>query len=171
MSSGNSWKKTYSFLIRFILKTGSIIVGIILLFTFVFGINRMKGNIMFPSLRDGDLCVYYRLETPTINDVVLYEDSNGVKRAGRIVAVGGQEINFSDEGGFTVDGYTPSEEVPYETYKAEDSKVEYPLTLSLGSYFIMNDFRSITDDSRSFGEVDKSQVIGKLLFVLRRRNF
>jgi len=38
-------------------------------------------------------------------------------------------------------------------------------------YFILNDFRQITTDSRELGGIKKSQIKGKLLFLMRRRNF
>lgn len=54
-----------------------------------------------------------------LNDVVLYEDEDGKKRVGRIIAFGGQVVEFAEEGGFKVDDYQPTEENPYKTYKAE----------------------------------------------------
>lgn len=67
---------------------------------------------MSPFVRDGDLCVFYKLEKVYLNDVVLYQGENGKLRIGRIVATGGQSIDFQEEGGYTVDDYTPTEEVP-----------------------------------------------------------
>ena len=38
-------------------------------------------------------------------------------------------------------------------------------------YFVLNDFRQLTTDSREQGAIKKSQIKGKLLFIMRRRNF
>ena len=107
----------------------------------------MTGNNMSPYVRDGDLCIFYRLDKIYLNDVVLYEDENGKERVGRVVASGGQKVEFAQEGGYQVDDYQPTEENPYETYKAEKGNVKYPLQLKTEEYFMLNDFRKITTDS------------------------
>lgn len=84
---------------------------------------------MSPFLKDGDLCVFYRLEDIYLNDVVVYENEKGTLQAGRVVAGSGQKIEFPESGGYKVDGYDPAEEVMYKTYAGENSRVTYPLTL------------------------------------------
>ena len=161
----------YRFLIRFIIKTCLIAGAAAAVLIWVLSPYRMSGNSMFPSIRDGDLCIFYKPEPCYFNDVVLYEDEKGNTKVGRIVAAGGQTIDFMEEGGYEVNGYQAMEEVPYETYRAEESNVSYPLTLEENSYFILNDFRSDTSDSREEGPVSGSKIHGKLLFLLRRRGF
>lgn len=164
-------KAKYQFLVRFLIKT-VILIGILMItFTFVFQIHRMNGNRMFPSVRDGDLGVFYRLEPCYTNDVVLYKDHNGELQVGRIIAVPEQTVEFLENGGYEVNGNQTLDEIPYETYLEHSSQVKYPLTLSSDSYFILNDFRSDTSDSRTYGVVEKSEIRGKLLFLLRRRGF
>ncbi|MDO4616160.1 MAG: signal peptidase I [Lachnospiraceae bacterium] len=156
---------------RFLLKTLLLIIGGILLFTLVFRVKRWEGNAMSPFVRDGDLCIFLRSRTVSAGEIVLYQDPDGERRIGRIAAVSGQEIDLLDSGGYTVDGYEPLEEIPYETAAAEESSVTYPLKLGENQLFILNDFRSVSEDSRSFGPVDGSQVFGSLLLLFRRRGF
>ena len=59
----------------------------------------------------------------------------------------------------------------YATYPAEDSIVTYPYTVEPGKVFILNDFRSDTNDSRTFGAVSVKDLKGPMLFTVRRRNF
>ena len=193
-------KNKYTFLFRFIRKTALFVLIIFILLTFVFKIFRMTGNTMYPYVQDGDLCIFYRLDNLYLNDVVIYEDEDGNECIGRVRATGGQVVSFNEEGGYSVDGYQPIEENPYETYAAEDMTAEdtsaddivndtsmneatteddvgenrgitYPLTLNDNEYFILNDFRRHTTDSRELGAIDKSRIKGKLIFLLRRRNF
>lgn len=161
----------YRFLYRFLLKT-AIFVGIayVLLFC-VLKITLVSGNRMSPFVRDGDLGVFYRLENIYLNDVVIYENEAGQEQIGRVIASAGQTVDFPENGGFTVNGYQPAEEIPYETYRSENSNVSYPLELEEDEYFILNDFRQITDDSREQGAVKREQIKGKLLFLMRHRGF
>lgn len=59
---------------------------------------------MFPSVRDGDLGIFYRLTDCYTDDVVLYTDKTGQVTVGRIIAVGGQTVEFFKDGGYEVDG-------------------------------------------------------------------
>lgn len=164
-------KKKYRFLVRFLIKT-CVITGILaVILIWILCIHRMSGNQMFPSARDGDLCVFYKLEECYPGDIVLYEDKTGSIRLGRVAAMGGQSVEVAEEGGLEVNGCRTIDEIPYETYAAKGSSVLYPLTLAQDSYFILNDFRSDTDDSRLHGPVDKKRIKGKLLFLFRRRGF
>lgn len=56
--------------------------------TLVVNLHRMEGNHMFPSVRDGDLGIFYRLTDCHTDDVVLYTDKTGQVTVGRIIAVG-----------------------------------------------------------------------------------
>lgn len=133
----------------------------------------MSGNTMSPYVRDGDLTIYNRMDRENIylNDVVLYEDADGKEHVGRVVAGNGQEVDFPEEGGYRINGYLTSEEILYETYAAENSEVSYPIELGEDEYFILNDFRSMTSDSREFGAVKRSQIKGKILCLFRWRNY
>lgn len=124
---------------------------------------------MFPFVKDGDLCIVYKLEEYTTGDVVAYKNKNGKTKIGRIVAVSGQAVDFPKEGGYTVDDYQPSEEITYQTFGAEGAK--YPVEVGNNEFFIMNDFRSDTNDSRQDGAIKKPKICGKLLFLIRRRGF
>lgn len=164
-------KNKYGFLIRFLMKICLWGVAFFVVLTYVIGFYRATGNSMFPSIKDGDLCILYKIEESHTNDIVLYKTSDGKERLGRIVAVGDQKVNFPEEGGYTVNDYQPAEEITYETYRAKKSDMKYPITLEKDEYFILNDYRSDTSDSREYGVVKKEDIEGKLIFILRRRGF
>ncbi len=164
-------KKIRKELLLLLLKTALLAAGFLVLFTCVIRVKRAAGNEMSPFVRDGDLCIFLKLQEPRLQDVVLFRNAEGRLEIGRVIAAEEQEIDFPDTGGYTLDGYLPSEEIPYETWKEEKAEVEYPLKLKEDQLFLMHDFRSLTGDSRSFGPVEKSQIQGTLLFLLRRRGF
>ena len=171
MEESKTVKKKYRSLVRFLVKTSVIAGTLAVVLTWVIGLHRMNGNQMFPSVRDGDLCVFYRLQACYPGDVVLYEGEKGDMKLGRIAAMGGQTVKITEEGGLEVDGCQTVDEVPYETHADEDSPVTYPVTLNKNSYFILNDFRMDMDDSRQYGPVDRARIKGRLLFLFRRRGF
>lgn len=131
---------------------------------------RMGDNNMFPFVKDGDLCFFYTFSTPYVGDVILYHSDNA-RKVGRIVAKSGQTITFPDAGGYTVNEYTPAEFIPYDTYGAKETDVKFPLTIGDDESFVLNDYRERTDDGREEGALKKSEICGKLIFILRIRDF
>lgn len=161
----------YRFLYCFLIKTAIFATVTYVLLACVLKITLVSGNRMSPFVRDGDLGIFSRLENISLGDVVIYENASGQEQIGRVVASGGQTIDFSEQGGYTVNEYQPAEEIPFETYPSDNGYVTYPMELSEGEYFILNDFRNITDDSREQGAIRREQIKGELLFLMRHRGF
>lgn len=163
----NGVRKKYRFLIRFLVKFS--ILGIVFLFlvTFVCGFLRMHGNAMFPAIRDGDFCLYAKTGAITQNDVIFYRDNFGQISCGRVVAQGGQTITFGETGGYMIDGYVFSDQNPYPTYGGSERETTVPD----GCFYVLHDLREDTGDSRTQGVVSKEQIVGKLVFLFRRRGF
>lgn len=163
-------KTTAQLLISLLIKLGVILAVVWLALTFVISINIHYGNNMHPAINDGDFVVSFRMQRPYINSAVIY-NHDGKKSVGRVIAMGGNDVYVTDEGIITVNGVIPSEEVFYPTFPAENSDISYPYHVDEGKVFILNDFRSDMNDSRSFGAVDLKDVEGPLLLTLRRRGF
>ncbi len=129
---------------------------------------------MFPAMRDGDLVIATKLETTTINDVIVYQE-DGEKRVGRVVATEGDTVSFSSSGELIVNGNVSTEEIFYATTESASSDIKYPYTVEKNSVFVLNDYRSGSDesyeDSRTFKSINLSNVKGKVFLLIRRRGF
>ena len=163
-------KTTKQLVIGLLIKIAVIVLVVWGVFTFVLGITIHYGNNRHPMVRDGDLVITLRLQKPYINAAVMY-GHDGKTTVGRVIAMEGSVVDISDNGGITVNGNTPTEEVFYPTYPANGSEIQYPYTVPQGKVFILNDFREDTNDSRSFGAVDTGELKGTLLLTMRRRGF
>ena len=135
---------------------------------FVFGVFRLSGNNMYPALKDGDLCITYRLDPYLSDDVVAYR-VNGQLRFGRIIAKTGDTVD-GDEQGVLVNGSYRSEEVFYPTDMLSTG-LTLPVTLAEGEYMVLNDYREDLSDSRTYGVIDEDSLEGKIIFIFRRRGF
>ena len=163
-------KSTLRLLVELLLKLALIAAAVWGALNYVVGVTIHYGNNMYPAIRDGDLVVAYRLQRPFLNAAVLYR-RDGALRMGRVVGMPGNEIFISEDGALSVNGVAPAEEVFYPTHRAETGQIEYPYTVGEGRVFLLNDFRSDTGDSRSFGAVALEDVVGPALLTLRRRGF
>ena len=155
-------------LLFLLLKLAVVAVALWLALTFVFGVFRLSGNNMYPALKDGDLCVTYRLEEYHSGDVVAYR-VDGKIRFGRIVARSGDTADGNEQG-LLVNGAHPSEEIFYPTQML-DTRLDLPCTLGEGAFVVLNDYRSDLSDSRTYGVIDKGALEGKVIFIFRRRGF
>lgn len=152
----------------FVVRLVGLVLFVILLFYVIFRIIPVPNDDMRPTLRARDLQLVYRYPSELLNnDVVVYE-GGGKTRTGRIVARPGDTVEITENDRLMVNGSVVSEGDIYYSTPAYDSDVTYPLTLGEDEYFILSDFREGAKDSRQFGPVQRNQITGKVLTVLRR---
>lgn len=161
-------KKAKKALLHLLIKLTVVALIIWLALVFIFGIFRLNGNNMYPALRDGDLCVTYKLGEYHSSDVVAYEIGDQI-RFGRILARPGDTVDGNEQG-ILINGSHPSEEVFYPT-QILDTNLTLPYTLGEGEFVVLNDYRSDLSDSRTNGVVTKDALKGKVIFIFRRRGF
>lgn len=151
-----------------IFKIVFIVITAAVLLTYVFGITINVGEEMYPRMRDGDLVVYFRINSEfAIGDIVTF-NIDGKQRFGRIVARGGDVVDMTDDGMLIVNGNVQEEEVFSETSKA-DRATQFPCQVEPSSIFVLCDNRTAATDSRDFGTIKKDDISGKVITILRRR--
>lgn len=121
---------------------------------------------MYPAIKDGDLCFTYKLAPYLSEDPIVYKINSQV-HFGRIIALAGDTVNLKDNGVY-VNNSLISEKVLYDT-SSKGSKVTFPYTVPKDHVFVLNDFRELTSDSRSYGAIPTKNLKGKVVFLMRRR--
>ena len=155
---------------RFLLKLALLAAIFLLVFTFVLGMHINHGNRMYPFIMDGDLVVTYKLERYRVGDPVAYRNpETGKVSLSRIAAAGPCEINITDIGELLLDGRIPAENVFYPTKQLEQSTLAFPYFVEPGAFFLLDDYRTMGDDSRAFGALGEEDLLGRVVYVFRRR--
>ena len=155
---------------RFLIKLAAAALLLGLFFTFVMGIHIQHGNRMYPFIMDGDVALLWKLEPYHEGDVAAYRDPDtGETVLSRIIAAGEHRIEISENGVLTVDGVIPAEKVFYPTAPQPESRVSWPYETHRQEVFVLNDFRSEGHDSRVFGALSESELLGKVIYIFRRR--
>ena len=150
-----------------ILLTAILAVGII--FTFFFKISTVSGQSMENTLQNGDNLIISSI-TNNIEqgDVVVISQPNGYEKVliKRVIAVGGQSVEFDQNTGKTiVDG-----NIIDEPYVKEEINYTYSMThkyyVPQGKIFVMGDNRNHSADSRDIavGMIDEDYVMGKVIY-------
>ena len=157
-----------SLMIEFFVKIGVTALIVLLLLVFVAGIYVNHNNSSYPMVKDGDLCLTYKLAKLSSGDEIAYIH-DGEVRIGRIVAMPGDTVDVID-GNLTVNGYGTFEDAVYPT-TVEGISITLPYTVPEDSYFVLNDYRDDITDSRTYGAIPKSDTRGKLILLMRIRGF
>ncbi len=168
LKKNKNTEKTDKMLAFVLLKAAGVLAGVIVLFSFIFGIFFCNGETMYPRLRDGDIAIYYRLVgTYQVGDVVVYENT-GEPAVARIAARQGDTVEINGEGQLIVNGNIQQEEIFFPTEPIAGG-IAYPYDVKEGEFFLLCDYRPNSSDSRFFGGVSKEDIRGKVINLFRRR--
>lgn len=142
---------------------------ILLFFSFIARITVVEGGSMENTLLGGDKLVVSDLfYTPDRGDIVILHSpkvNGGVAIVKRIIAVEGDTVSIQTDGIY-VNGERLNEtdgSLGY-TIDAYSYRPMAPQTVGKDKVFVLGDHRSVSLDSRAFGQVDESAVIGRVLF-------
>lgn len=152
--------------LAFFIKLAATALVVWVIFAFVLGVHVCHTNSAYPTIRDGDLCLTYRLAKLEQGTMIVYRQDGEIKY-GRVVAFGGEKVEIFDDF-VSVNDYGISENVVYPT-SPEGSKISYPYYVPEGCVFVLNDFRSDLSDSRSYGGIPLDDVEGAIVFTMRMR--
>lgn len=150
-----------------------IVIALILfcVFKFLIGITYIRGNYMFPNIKDGDVVVTWKLNEIQRNDIVIYE-INGENRVGRVIGKEGDKISFTENGLLKLNDMIVSEEVFYATTVNGNYDENYSYIVKENEYYILNDYRTGSyEDSRTYGGISENDIKGSSILLLRRREF
>lgn len=157
-------KRLLFLLLRFVLTAAAVF----LLLAFVAAPRIVRGNAMYPSLRDGQLILVSRVSRILPQSVVLYKTAEGKEQCGRVIALEEDEVRIEENAGILVNEVLEARKIPFPV---PPGTLSYPYQVSEESFFLVNDYREDAKDSRSFGAVAKKDVVGVVVFAMQYRDF
>lgn len=150
-----------------ILKLCIIAIACILFFFVIFGAWVVSYVDMYPSIRRGDVVLYYRFSPEyNVGDVVIFE-IEGKKHISRVTAIANSTVVISNNGGVEINGFDYGSNEFYETY-IDIEKENQEFEVKNNQFFVLGDNRLEGFDSRNFGVLDKEDIIGKVITVIRK---
>lgn len=145
-----------------------MVILVFIIFRFVIGVSIVSGDSMEPNLHNGEWVVYLRtVKNYEPGDVVSIWVPSGDYYVKRVVAVGGSQVELA-EGKVYVDGELYEDVYANGATLPEEGTVIYPYTVRDKNVFVLGDNREVSLDSRGFGEVNKVQIRGKIIWRLGR---
>lgn len=143
-----------------------LIIALFIVFRYVIGLSIVGGDSMDPSLIDGDVVVYTRLDRSFApGDIISMRVPSGDYYVKRVIAVGGDVIDIRSGSVYVNDVRIDDPWGAGET-QPESGAVIYPYTVREGNVFVLGDNRTVSMDSRAFGEVNLRQIKGRIILRL-----
>ena len=140
-------------------------IGILLIaFQMCFGVVRVSGPSMLPTLHDKDFMLISKYDRVDRFDIVVLKErvaDNGPSKniVKRVIGFGGDRVTV-------VDGQLFVNNIAYNEYYLDDANTELfknvnvDITVPDDYLFVMGDNRDVSKDSRTVGSFKKSAVIG-----------
>ena len=150
------------------LKAGAAFVALVILTGLIFGFDRQCGDSMSPAVKDGDLVFFYRLQKEYNRSDLIVLEKEGDVQVRRIIAGPGDCVDIS-ENGLEINGYLQQEDGIYTDTMRFAEGIEFPVTVGQEEYFVLGDNRENARDSRIYGLVNRKEIKGTVISLLRRR--
>jgi len=171
ISAKNKKSRRLRTLLTIVIQVSFWAIVILVLLEVIFGVSKVQGGSMEPTLYDGDIIVYSRLAKDyERGDIIVaksvQEDTLIVKR---LIGLPGDTININRKNQLLVNGV-----VQNETYLSSDvttpEDISFPITLGDNEYFVLGDNRSISKDSRNseIGNISGSNIKGIVNHYIRK---
>lgn len=134
---------------------------------FVYQPVKVEGGSMEPGLEDQERIfinkLAYRLENIQRGDIVVFSYPHDTRKSfiKRVIGLPGDRVRVSD-GKVYLNGRLIAE--PYVPEEYLDSRSYPEIRVPADSYYVLGDHRSMSNDSREFGPVNRSYIYGKAVF-------
>ena len=151
------------------IKIAVLAVITLLIFTFLYGLGYSRDQSMHPSVKDGDLVVFYRWNKDYAIGALILLDFKGERQIRRVVARAGDTVDITTDG-LKINGSLQEEPDIYRKTERYEEGIDFPVTLKENEVFVLGDAREGVTDSRIYGPVNTKDTLGTVMTVIRRRN-
>jgi signal peptidase I len=139
---------------------------VFIVFRFIIGLSLVSGDSMYPTLHNGEAVVYLRtVKDYKKGDIISIRVPSGDYYVKRVIAVAGDVVDIRGGEVYVNGELVENTYGTGETLKQQGAVI-YPYTVRKGNVFALGDNRTVSVDSRSFGEVNKVQIRGKIILRL-----
>ena len=137
-----------------------IVIVVILIRTFIVTPVRVSGNSMHDTLINGDILLLKKYDKSYDRYDIVVFDRNDEMLIKRVIGLPGETIEIKDNKIYINDEEIKDIETDLTT--SDFDKIKIPVD----SYFVLGDNRTVSNDSRYFGPVNKKYIRGTVSFTI-----
>lgn len=156
-------KKVVSICLNIVLVILIILLG--LKFSGVLSFHYVSGDSMYPNYNSGDYIITLNVATPVRGDVVVATAPDGTQVIKRIIALPGETVEIIN-GKIYIDGVYLKEDYLDSVISNTNTENMNAITLGEDEYFICGDNRLNSLDSRTYGPLSVSNILGVVVLHL-----
>lgn len=146
---------------RFFIECLVLMSAVYVIFHFIIGIAFVSGHSMEPTLKDGEMVLFYRLDKEyQKNDIVIVKREEDVHYIKRVAVCGGETVSLNETGELVIQGNVQQGTLPTE------GGIAFPYEVPESTYFVLGDNRIVSKDSRMFGAVSQDEIEGRVFLHL-----
>ena len=140
------------------------VLWVILLFALIYikvmGITRcmVKGQSMYPTLEENEHLLISKKKKPERFDLLVFNKDDDVLIK-RVIGLPGDEIVVTD-GVIVINGKKIDEPYIDSSLNKEFRDSSFYVKVANDAYYVLGDNRDHSVDSRTFGQINKNQIIG-----------
>lgn len=163
------FKNTFRFLFDILESIVVALAIFVVIYLFLFQPHQVKGASMEPNFHDGEYILtnkfQYHFDTPKRGDVVVFKSPQNpdIDFIKRIIGLPGETIKLEDNR-YYINGVELTEPYIAEelfTYNGSYLRDGMEIVVPQDHYFVSGDNRPRSSDSREWGPIEKSSIIGK----------
>ncbi|MEY8742005.1 signal peptidase I [Bacillales bacterium AN1005] len=127
--------------------------------SYFFSLGKVDGESMYPTLTDHDYVllnkISYKIEKLERFDIIMFTLPDNSVLIKRVIGLPGEELEYK-KNNLYING-----SIVKESFLKEGSYEFEPMNIPEGEVFVMGDNRDYSTDSRVFGTVPASRIIGE----------
>ncbi|MGX7273275.1 signal peptidase I [Enterococcus haemoperoxidus] len=174
-------------IVKELYQTFSIFFALLLLIQkMTIALPKVEGYSMIPTLVDGNRVVVNKFGQVKRFKLIYFKDTTGkIGAVRRIIGIPGDRIKYKNDQLWINEQEVVERFLENSVHKVQESTMKFTDDFTLiqaigveavpmGKYFVMGDNRPFATDSRVYGLIDESQVVGTaewLLFPLRKLDY
>lgn len=143
-----------------------LVAALFVMSMFWIPVVQVTGSSMDPTVKRGDIVLARPEASYERGDIIAFHFNSGML-VKRVIAVGGDVVEISEDGHITINKQ-PLEETYITELSLGQSDISYPFIVPEDRYFVMGDNRAVSVDSRSsaLGTIPHEMIGGKVFMRL-----
>ena len=155
---------------EFIKGFAKVVIAFLIIRSLVFNVVKVEGHSMQPTLNDGERIIIWKLfYNPELFDVIVLQHTGGDFHVKRVLGTPGDRVDYID-GEMFINGELIDEPYIYDQLSVRGFNLEQLCqfedcyVIPEGYFLVLGDYRNRSGDSRNYGLVHRSQILGRGVF-------